>query len=62
MIVNVVVGAALLVTTAALVAWSIPKDGQPSPIPSKWGLPWLVPTGIVCFAIGGLVFLARALI
>jgi hypothetical protein len=60
--INVVVGGVLLATTAGLVAWSIPKDGQSSPIPSKWGLPWLVPTGIVCFAIGGLVFLARALI
>jgi hypothetical protein len=52
-------GIGLLLTTVGLFYWGVPKNGQPSRVPDKWGLGIAFPIVLLCTGIFGIVFLLK---
>jgi hypothetical protein len=59
---NAIIGGALLLATAILYVWALPKEGEHSRLPSKWALPTLVPIVISGTGIAGLMLLAKSIL
>jgi hypothetical protein len=59
---NAIIGSVLLLATIVLYVWVLPKEGQPSRLPNKWGLTILLPIAIAGFGISGLMLLAKSII
>jgi len=52
-------GIGLLLITVALFYWGVPKDGQPSRVPNKWGLGLAFPIILLSTGIFGIVFVLK---
>ena len=59
---TLITGIILLLATAGLFVWGLPTEGQPSPIPNKWGIPTLLPIVISCLGIAGLLLIAKSVL
>lgn len=59
---NVIIGSVLLLATVVLYVWVLPKEGQPSWLPNKWGLTTLIPIVITGTGITGLMLLAKSIL
>jgi hypothetical protein len=59
---NAIIGGALLLATAILYVWVLPKEGEPSWLPNKWALPTLLPIVISGTGIAGLMLLAKTIL
>jgi hypothetical protein len=59
--INLAIGAVLLVATGWLFVWGIPKDGQPSRIPSKWGMGTAFPIVLMLMGLGGCILVAKGI-
>ena len=59
--INLAIGVVLLLVTAGLYAFGLPRAGQRPLIPDKWGTPVLVPLAIACLGIAGLVMVAKSI-
>jgi hypothetical protein len=57
--VMMLLGAVMLALTVVLFMWGVPRGGQPSPVPNKWGLGTAFPIALLCLGIFGLVFLLK---
>jgi hypothetical protein len=55
----ILIGAVLLALTVALFVWGVPRDGQPSRVPNKWGLATAFPIALMCLGVFGLVVLLK---
>jgi hypothetical protein len=54
-------GIGLLLITVALFYWGVPKNGQPSRVPDKWGLGLIFPILLLCTGIFGIILLLKGL-
>lgn len=57
-----VTGSVLLLATIVLYVCVLPRDGQPSRIPNKWGLATMLPIFITCLGVAGLLLIAKSFI
>ena len=57
--VNIAIGIVLLIATVLLFMWAVPRGGQPSRVPEKWGLGTAVPLVILCLGVAGCLFIAK---
>jgi hypothetical protein len=61
MISLIIIGIVLLAATVFLFVKAVPKEGQPSRIPDKWGLPTLIPIGLLCLGTAAIVLIAKGM-
>ena len=54
-------GIVLLAATVVLFLWGIPKNGQPSRIPDKWGLGAGFPILVMSLGIFGLILAIKGI-
>lgn len=54
----IVTGAAMTLAAPFLLNWGVPKEGEPSRLPDKWGLPLIFPYIVACLLLGGIVVAA----
>jgi hypothetical protein len=59
--INLVIGIVLLALTVYLFMQVIPKEGRPSRIPDKWGLPTAVSIAVLCLGVTAIVFVAKGM-
>lgn len=57
-----IAGSVLLLATVVLYVWVLPRDGQPSRLPNKWGLVTMLPVFITCLGVAGLVLIAKSFV
>jgi hypothetical protein len=50
-----------MIVTVALFQWGIPKEGQPSRVPNKWGLGTMFPIALMCLGLSGLVMVLKGI-
>ena len=55
------IGIVLLALTVALFMWGVPRGGQPSRVPNKWGLSAAFPIAVMCLGVFGFVFLLKGI-
>jgi hypothetical protein len=53
------IGIGLLVLTVVLFRWGVPRNGQPSRVPNKWGLSTAFPIAVMCLGVFGLCFCSK---
>lgn len=59
--VNLAIGLVLMVASVAAFRWGIPKDGQPSRVPNKWGLGVAFPILVMVGMLAGFILFAKGL-
>jgi hypothetical protein len=59
--ISLTLGVVLLAATIGLFLWGIPKNGQPSRIPDKWGLGAAFPILVMSMGIVGLIFAIKGI-
>jgi hypothetical protein len=57
--ISLILGVIFLILTVVLFVKVMPKEGRPSRIPDKWGLPTLVSIAILCLGVAGIVLVAQ---
>jgi hypothetical protein len=57
----ILIGVVTLVVTVVLFRWGVPKDGQPSRVPNKWGLGTMFPIALMCLGLSGLVLVLKGI-
>jgi hypothetical protein len=55
------IGIVLLALTVTLFMWGVPRGGQPSRVPTKWGLSTAFPIAVMCLGVFGFVFLLKGI-
>jgi hypothetical protein len=59
--ISLISGIVLLAATVWLFLWGIPKNGQPSRIPNKWGLGAAFPILVMSLGIFGIVLAIKGI-
>lgn len=54
-------GIGLLLITVVLFYWGVPKNGQPSRVPNKWGIGLMFPIVLLATGIFGMIALLKGL-
>ena len=59
--VSLVIGVVLLAASVFLFRMAMPKDGEPTRIPDKWGLPTMTAVAILCLGVTAIVLIAKGM-
>jgi hypothetical protein len=59
--ISLALGVVLLAATVGLFLWGIPKNGQPSRIPNKWGLGAAFPILVMSLGIFGIILAIKGI-
>jgi len=59
--ISLIIGIVLLVASVVLFRLAIPREGKPSRIPDRYGLPTVVAIAILCLGTTAIVLIAQGM-